>query len=396
MLMDRRWLLTAGAATLIGKTVHAAPAPGATSIDLARSQTRLGFDLLGSLARPTGTVAASPAGLAAVLSMLSAGADDPTRSAIARIMFPGEAAAASMAALRLAQSTLRASGSNGPIELSFANALVRNSSERLGGATLDMLKDQGAKLIESSDDGLALVKKANQWASDATKGEIRGILTQPLPAGAVAALNALYFKGLWQEQFNKAESRIETFQSFAGSFPVPMMRLKARLAVAARDNFITADLPYAGGRFSLSLLTTKSGLAKPAEFRNAIDLITGRTPEPSMIDLRVPRFDIKNELDLLPIVDRLGLAHARLSPAAFSGFATRGNTLSNIRQQIVLKVDEEGSTAAAATAAIVTRSAPQRPETLIFNRPFCFALMDRTTGLALLTGYVGDLERSIS
>src|SRR6185312_10370731 len=79
------------------------------------------------------------------------------------------------------------------------------------------------------------------------------------------------------------------------------------------------------------------------------------------------------------------------SATAFEGLTAVPQDISKIVQKTYFKVDEEGTEAAAATAVITTARAMPRdkPETLVLDRPFIFALRDRQTGLVLMSGYIG-------
>ncbi len=60
-----------------------------------------------------------------------------------------------------------------------------------------------------------------------------------------------------------------------------------------------------------------------------------------------------------------------------------------VRHQATIKVDEKGTEAVAATAAVVDE-AVSAPPTIIINKPFLFAIRDDATGAILFTGRVTD------
>ena len=93
---------------------------------------------------------------------------------------------------------------------------------------------------------------------------------------------------------------------------------------------------------------------------------------------------------LLPPLDAIGLAPARYSPTALEGFSDEALVISRILQRVELRVDEEGTEGAVATAAMSTRGI-RLPDhiRMIVDKPFVFALRDEKTGLILFMGYVG-------
>jgi len=106
-------------------------------------------------------------------------------------------------------------------------------------------------------------------------------------------------------------------------------------------------------------------------------------------ELALPRFDLSSQEELTAVVDGLGLRAARLSPGALAGFSPDRGTISRLVQRIELRVEEEGTEAAAATAAIVERGGTEQYVRMVVDKPFIFALRDTRRGLVLVAGYVG-------
>jgi serpin B len=152
------------------------------------------------------------------------------------------------------------------------------------------------------------------------------------------------------------------------------------------DRFVAADLPYTTEGYSLVVVTTKR---EPAPARNFAGLgawLTGDGFAESPGEVALPRFDASTSVDLLPALAALGLK----PPATLPGFASGPLQLSKVQQVVELKVDEEGTEAAAATAAVATRSAAVRFVTMIADKPFMFALREQTSGLIIVAGYVAN------
>jgi serine protease inhibitor len=86
----------------------------------------------------------------------------------------------------------------------------------------------------------------------------------------------------------------------------------------------------------------------------------------------------------------MGLAESLASPTAFEGLAAAPLAITGILQRTVLKLGEEGTEAAAVTAAVfATRARPVEEMAIVIDKPFLFALRDRDTGLILMSGYMG-------
>lgn len=218
------------------------------------------------------------------------------------------------------------------------------------------------------------------------------IIEGPLPeAPGLIALNALYFKGLWSRPFVKDLTRLMPFQNAAGiKSQVAMMKARGEMSFRADGRFVAVDLPYRDKRFSMVLVTANDRPARAAEFAKIEGWLDGGGFADADVDLSLPRFTTQDGRDLLPALDDMGLGNGRKSPTAFQKLSPRPLEISTIAQQTFLRLDEEGSEAAAATATSMKLSSVQSDERImVVDKPFVFALRDRSLGLILLSGYVG-------
>jgi hypothetical protein len=155
------------------------------------------------------------------------------------------------------------------------------------------------------------------------------------------------------------------------------------------EKFIAAELSYASDDFRLVVATTKRLPARAHEFFRIMSWLGGADFADQYGLVALPRIIMSNDVELLDTLDAMGLSPARLRRDAFRKFTAVPQTLSRVFQKTKLKINEEGTDAAAATAATTWRSAPMRDYTrMIVNRPFVFALRDQRTGLVMLNGYV--------
>jgi len=115
---------------------------------------------------------------------------------------------------------------------------------------------------------------------------------------------------------------------------------------------------------------------------------------PDMVTAKVylPRFEIDYSTSLSPALASIGLSSI-FSPGNFGGIADDGGDLavSDVIHKVYIKVDEQGTEAAAATGIVMVTSMPlEPPKELVvrFDRPFMFSVVNRKTGLALFVGEV--------
>ncbi|HEV2000395.1 MAG TPA: serpin family protein [Xanthobacteraceae bacterium] len=360
---------------------------------LLDAQGRLGFSLLSGLAktrRAGENVVLSPASLAAVLSLLDVGADAKMRVALHKTLgFDGpdnKTASDDLMEVRNAvRDLLRAT--DGPLLL--ANALVIDPEVKPRADAIAQMRALGAEITLADVRKPEVIKQINDWVAARTKGRIPSILDAPPDQGAVA-LNALYFKDFWQRQFEKSATQAKPFHGVGVSAEVPMMRQTARHAFRQDDRFVAVDLPYRTGRYSFVVLTTKDKPAPAAEFAPVASWLDGRGFRSGNVRLELPRFTATDNAGLLPILAGMGLREGLASPTAFSGLAQAPLTISGIQQRTFLKVDEEGTEAAAVTGVMMaTRMAEIGEVPVIVDKPFLFVLRDKESGLMIMSGYIG-------
>jgi serpin B len=380
------------AVTLRSEAVAAAEADPVRTV--AESQARLAWKLLTHTeARDNAMV--SPASLASAFWVLSLGADAQMQAALLKALELGDRIAPDRAAALLDEA--RKAGTEGDAGVFVsANQLVippHSSPSAILKAGLEKL---GVSYRIADTSKAEDVRAIDAWVAEKTHGEISQILGKPQQSASFVALNALYFKDKWQEPFDSKATASAPFHAVDGSAePAMLMRLsEGERAYRADKAFIGVDLPFAGERFSLTVVTSNDGKPrKLADFEPAKAWLSGDGFAPRKGDLALPRFSLESESDLLPALSR-NLAEAAKSPTALFRFGPKAK-LEGVLQRTKIDVDEEGATAAAATAVVVAR-AIVADETLhmVVDKPYLFALRDRQIGLILVAGYVGKAPKS--
>jgi serpin B len=243
--------------------------------------------------------------------------------------------------------------------------------------------------------------RINRWASDATHGRIETIFDRLPPNVVMVLLNAIYFKGSWTQQFDKARTEPAPFRRPDGStVTADLMYLDTynpgfpMTSVLGLNDVTLVDLPYGGAAFSMTL-------ALPAAGRSVSALVESLTVEQwnawmaelgarkrGMI-VRLPRFELGWEKALNDPLEALGMTDAFNGGAAdFRRLTPEGGVwLSLVKQKSFVKVDEEGTEAAAVTGGVVAVTMP--PE-IRFDRPFLFVIRERLTGTILFMGVIHD------
>ncbi len=411
MSAERRLLLKAGLGALLGLVndvsladileagAHDAKSPGGDG--LLPAQLRLGENLVRILAGEgkadaDANFVVSPASLAAILSFVDLGASQPMRAALHRTLgfrnVTRSRADGDLKALRTMVSALiERSANDGPLAL--ANLLAFDRSAKPRQLALFALSGAGADVLVDDLSDAKIVERINAWVRRKTRDLIPSVLEEAPETLGLVAVNALYFKDRWQTPFDPALTRTEKFQLASGK-PVDAQMMHSgvrKFSFRQDDSFIAAELAYATEDFKLVVVTTKSAAAPASDFAAVAGWLGGQDFAMKSGEIALPKLHLTAAEELLRPLDALGLRAARQARDALAAFSPEPLVITRVVQKLELRLDEDGTEAAAATAATTTRSlATEEPLKMSVDKPFVLALRDQNTGLILFMGYVGN------
>jgi serpin B len=242
----------------------------------------------------------------------------------------------------------------------------------------------------------------NAWVEDMTEEKIKDLL----PPGSVNALtrliltNAIYFKGDWASRFDDADTFEGDFVKEDGSVVrTPMMAQTEVFGYSRAGDFAMLELKYEGGDLSMLVLLPDSadGLGTLEENLDYGTLQSRRAMiVEEEIEVYLPKFEFTTGFSVKGILRDLGMSAAFEPPGAGEGADFTGITearelyVTDVIHKAYVKVNEEGTEAAAATGVVVGgTSAPEHP---VFraDHPFLFLIRDNVTGSILFMGRVVD------
>lgn len=263
----------------------------------------------------------------------------------------------------------------------FIDALQQNFDAEV--AALDFTKSDAPTRI-------------NSWAERETKGRINKLIEQIQPDEVMFLINATYFKASWSAQFDPRRTHAAAFNKLGGgTVSVPMMLRDGMYRYVIKDGIMAIELPYADSAFSMVLVAATEGNSlAPVNARLTTDGWNNLIGQMRMdrVLLTLPKFTMKYNTRLDPALKAMGMSIAfDKKNADLSGIAGPGLYLTRVQQNTFLTVDETGSEAAAATTVGV--GVVSMPPSLTFNRPFVFAIRERSSGTLLFIGRVGDPSR---
>jgi len=366
------------------------------------------MDLWGKLRAQTGNLTISPASIWVALAMTHEGARGDTATEMARAMrMPTDAdAARADAAAKLA--AWNAAG-RGPMTLRVVNRLFGEKAYRFEAPFLRTARERWRAPLEPTDFAHAFEParaRINGWVARETQDRIRDLL----PPGSLSAdtrlvlTNAVYFLGKWAHAFDRRQTQDLPFFTAPGqSAPSPTMQQTAVFAYAEQDGVQVVEMPYRGGTFAMTVVVPRAvdGLSA---LEARLDAATFSSWTQALHERRVrvllPKFTIDpaGSLALSRVLRDLGMATAFDPRAAdFTGIANPPSpddrlSISEVFHKAFVKVDEEGTEAAAATAVVMVRatSVEMPPPEIRADHPFLFFLRDTASGAILFTGRVAD------
>lgn len=275
-----------------------------------------------------------------------------------------------------------------------ASATIRNEFA----TALEVAYGATAKQADFRSDAEAERAGINAWVSGITHGLIPDLFPPgSLSSDTVLALvNAIYFNGTWANEFNSTSTQAGTFHAPTGGVQAQFMRRTGSYAYAERDGLQAVRLPYRGGNMSMLVLLPPEGGMTALE--TALDGTTLDGWRKSLVtrEVRVefPKFELAAKYPRLgSALDDLGIRRAFTPSADLSGIAgSPGDLLvATAVHQAVVKVDERGTEAAAATGiGVGTTSVPPPPPVFRADRPFLFIIQDDESGTILFMGRLAD------
>lgn len=337
----------------------------------------------------------SPLSITYALGMLNNGADGQTLKEINQTLGFGEAGADAINTF--CQKMLKEANT---LDLE-TKALIANTifvNEGLGYRLQDGFVDKANTYYDAEPqnrdfaDGETM-DVINQWANDHTEGMIPEVLNEDTfkPVAVSYLLNALYFKGMWSSPFKK---EMTTNESFGGGKEVPMMhKMGQDFQYAENDLYQAIRLPYGNGAYEMTVFLPR----EDKTVGDVLDTLNGSNWQfdswPTEVDLKLPRFETDTNQNLVKTMSDLGMPTAFGEYADFPHFCNVPVYISNMFQVAKIKLDEEGTEAAAVTVIQIDATGmPSPPKPFHANRPFLYIISEQSTGAIFFIGqYTGGV-----
>ena len=273
------------------------------------------------------------------------------------------------------------------IELNQINSLISSDISKL--TTVEMANAiftkfkpeaefmKSVELYKSTMDELVSVEQVNSWCDKKTHGKINKIIDD-ITGVLMILINAIYFKGIWKHTFDKKLTQKNSFLNFNKSEKkVDFMNMSNNFNYFDNGNVQAIELDYQKDNLTALIILPQT----EKDINNYLKNFTSTTYNEisqglfnQQVRLSLPKFEIKYETDLKNILISMGMKEA-FGSADFSVMRKEKDIfISRVIHKTFIKVDEQGTEAAAVTAVVMKRC---MPTIMNVNHPFLFIIRSK-------------------
>jgi serpin B len=382
----------------IKERAAASPGAGADVATVVAVQNAFTLRLLAAMRPSAGdrNLAIGPYSIHQVLAMLFAGARGTTADEMKTALgfqLPVEQFHAAMNALDLEL------GSRGDaVTLAIANRTFAQKGQPFLPAFLDVLtRDYGAPLAvaDFAGDPEKARGTVNDWVKQATREKI----SELLPPGTVTRdtmlvlANAMYLDAPWKNKLDATQTAPAPFTLIDGAkIDVPTMHAEGSFASASSASWQAIELPYRGDKLAMVVVVPRDLRTFEAQLTpDGLIAIVGSLRAQDKTRLAMPKFTFSFHASLVQALEDLGLASLFAHPDLSGVTGDVGPFVQALEHEVFIKVNEAGTEASAATAAVEAEDS--EGPAIAVDRPFLFVIRDRPTGAILFVGRVLDPTR---
>lgn len=241
-------------------------------------------------------------------------------------------------------------------------------------------------------------KHINTWVANKTEGKITELLSPNSvnERTPLILVNAIYFKGNWHQEFNKEQTKERPFKvSKNEKKPVQMMFKKSTFNMTYIGEIFTKILvlPYVGKELNMIIMLPDDNVdletvEKELTYEKFIEWTRPDMLDKQEVEVFLPRFKLEENYDMKDVLRSLGMTDAfDLGRADFSGMSSGKDLfLSEVVHKSFVEVNEEGTEAAAATAAIMACRCASFAPRFCADHPFLFFIQHSKTNSILFCG----------
>jgi serpin B len=392
---------TPGPETVVAADTVPAQGDAGATVDerLTEAQSEFGLDLLSEVMAEENAegrnVTISPLSVATALSITWNGTASQTAEEFASVL---QLADVPLEDVNAAYADLLARVADAEdVELTVANSLWADADFEFREEFVDTNREYyGAGLYTVDfDDTEAAADAIGAWLSDRTNGLIEETPAGVNPDDVMHLINALYFLGEWEWTFDPDYTGERSFTLSDGTqIEVESLAGERTAEVMLSDEVAIARVPYRGDAQAAYILLPPEGTSL-ADFAGDVEMedVDRWIDDLEEVELtfQMPKLETSYEASLKEPLERLGMTTA-FSGGDFSPMTDDTDLMiRDVGHATYLRVDEEGTEAAAVTDVTVGETAVMPPpDEFIVDRPYLFLLRDDETGALIIAAAIED------
>ena len=242
---------------------------------------------------------------------------------------------------------------------------------------------------------------ARQTINKKIAEKTKQLIPELLPKGsiqsdtAVVLTNAVYFKGDWTLPFTAERTSAQPFYNAIGrASTVQMMQQQSYFDYYEDKQVQIVQLPYKGDDLSMLVVLPKfNHKLAMQQLANSLSATKIKQWSSSLVrqevNLHLPKFKLDTRYQMKTLLADMGMPKAFNNGAEFNLYADGTPIkLDEVYHQAVVTVDEKGTEAAAATAAVGMYTGMSYPVEFKADHPFIFMIKDNKTDAILFLGQV--------
>jgi serpin B len=245
-------------------------------------------------------------------------------------------------------------------------------------------------------------RNINAWVEKNTENKIKDLLdpTVLTPQTRMVLTNAIYFNAAWEHSFDENKTRQDIFYlNKSENATIDFMHKNSDLAYMETDSFQAVAIPYKENALSFLIFLPKD-IEGLQELENKLnDNFVQQFFAQHFLEatsLTIPKFKMEYSVELSKTLINMGMDNPFSGEADFSKInVDKEIKLDKVIHKTFISIDEKGTEAAAATAAVTVRKTSignLKEKTFKANHPFLFVIVDNKTKAILFMGRYAQPE----
>lgn len=370
--------------------------------DVVKGNNEFTFDLYDQINDKEENVFFSPYSISSALAMTYNGARGKTKEEMAEVLNFGQSRWKLSENYSGLNKHIKGLSSD-KIQLNIANSIWGQQDYSFEKYFLELNKKHygaGIKQVNFKENHKAIRKEINKWVEEKTNQKIKDLIKPNVldHMTRMVLVNAIYFNGKWEHPFKKENTFEDKFYIYSKcETKTEFMYQKLSLQYHEDDIAQVVEIPYSGKTLSMMVILPKEkyGMEKLESYLdNKLYKNYNKSLSTYKVELTFPKFELKDDYQLNDPLKNMGMKRAFGEGADFSGMTgSKDLFINNVVHKTYVKVNEEGTEAAAATGVVMRKtSAIMETKEFKADHPFIFIIKDNKNDTILFMGRIMNPE----